>query len=94
MSNPATDRGSWMGSIRARVAVLAFLVLALLVGCGIAFISVFGNRVSAIVEETKTSLSSTAESMARDYVTRFSSAIAASLWRARIRRHPMTCYLL
>jgi signal transduction histidine kinase len=71
MSNPATDRGSWMGSIRARVAVLAFLVIALLVGCGMAFISVFGNRVSTIVEETKTSLSSAAESMARDYARDF-----------------------
>jgi signal transduction histidine kinase len=67
MSNPATDRGSWMGSIRTRVAVLAFLVIALLVGCGIAFVSVLGNRMSTIVEETKSRLSASTQAMARDY---------------------------
>src|ERR1700686_4587394 len=79
MSNPATDRGSWIGSIRTRVAVLAFLVLVLLVGCGIAFVSVLGNRMSAIVEETKSRLSASTQAMARDYARDFPAQSQPSL---------------
>jgi signal transduction histidine kinase len=79
MSNPATDRGSWIGSIRTRVAVLAFLVLALLVGCGIAFVSVLGNRMSTIVEETKSRLSASTQAMARDYARDFPAQSQPSL---------------
>jgi signal transduction histidine kinase len=56
-----------MGSIRTRVAALAFLVIALLVGCGIAFVSVLGNRTSAVVEETKSRLASSAQAMVHGY---------------------------
>lgn len=67
MSNPATDRGSWMRSIRTRVVVLAFLVIALMVGCAIAFVSVLGNRMGTVVEETESRLSASTQAMARDY---------------------------
>jgi signal transduction histidine kinase len=67
MSTLSTDRASWLGSIRTRVAILAFLVIALLIGCGLAFVSVLGNRESALTEEAKSHLSSTALAMARDY---------------------------
>src|SRR5437867_6701940 len=67
MSTLSIDRASWLGSIRIRVVILAFLVIALLIGCGLAFVSVLGNRESAITEETKTHLSSAALAMARDY---------------------------
>jgi signal transduction histidine kinase len=68
MSTPSIDRASWLESIRTRVVVLALLVVALLVGAGLAFISVLGNRESVITEDTKNHLSSAALAMGREYV--------------------------
>ena len=67
MSTLSLDRTSWLGSIRTRVAILAFLVVAVLIGGGVAFVSVLGNRESAIIEEAKNHLLSAALGMARDY---------------------------
>ncbi len=49
------------------MAILAFLVVAVLIGGGVAFVSVLGNRESAIIEEAKNHLLSAALGMARDY---------------------------
>jgi signal transduction histidine kinase len=62
------DRSSWLGSIRMRVLVLALLVVALLIGCGFAFVLVLANREGAITAETEHHLSSAALAMTRDCV--------------------------
>jgi hypothetical protein len=50
-----------------RVALLALLVIALLIGCGFAFVLILQNRESAVTADTQQHLSSLAVTIARDY---------------------------
>jgi signal transduction histidine kinase len=67
MTNGPTKRVSWLGSVRARVAILASLVIALLIGCGFAFVLILQNRQSAVTGETQRHLSTLAFKIAHDY---------------------------
>jgi signal transduction histidine kinase len=67
MTNWQTQRIWWLGSVRTRVAILASLVIALLIGCGFAFFSILQNRLSAVTGDTQRRLSALAVTMARDY---------------------------
>jgi signal transduction histidine kinase len=67
MTNWQTQRIWWLGSIRTRVAILASLVIALLIGGGFAFVLILQNRQSAVTGDTQRRLSALAVTMARDY---------------------------
>jgi len=67
MTNWQTQRIWWLGSVRTRVAILASLVIALLVGCGFAFFLILQNRQSAVTGDTQRRLSAVAAMIARDY---------------------------
>lgn len=67
MTNWQTQRIWWLGSVRARVAILASLVVVLLIGCGFAFVLILQNRQSAVTGETQRHLSSLAFKIAHDY---------------------------
>ena len=67
MTNWQTQRIWWLGSVRTRVAILASLVIALLIGCGFAFVLILQNRQSAVTGDTHRRLSALAVTMARDY---------------------------
>jgi signal transduction histidine kinase len=67
MINGPTKRIPRLGSVRARVAILASLVIALLIGCGFAFVLILQNRQSAVTGETQRHLSSLAFKIAHDY---------------------------
>ena len=67
MKNGQTQRMSWLGSLRTRVAILALLVIVLLLGCGFAFVLVLQNRQSVVTGDAQRHLSALAITMARDY---------------------------
>jgi len=67
MINWQAQRIWWLGSVRTRVAILASLVIALLIGCGFAFVLILQNRQSAVAGETQRRLSALAVTIARDY---------------------------
>jgi signal transduction histidine kinase len=67
MTNWQTERISWVGSVRTRVAILASLVIALLIGCGFAFVLILQNRQTAVTGDTQRHLSSLAVTIAHDY---------------------------
>jgi signal transduction histidine kinase len=67
MTNWRTQRIWWLGSVRTRVAILASLVIALLIGCGFAFVLILQNRQSAVTGDTQRRLSTLAVTIARDY---------------------------
>jgi two-component system, NtrC family, sensor histidine kinase HydH len=67
MTNWQTQRIWWLGSVRTRVAILASLVIALLIGCGFAFVLILQNRQSAVTGDTQRRLSALAVTMVRDY---------------------------
>jgi signal transduction histidine kinase len=69
MTNWQTQRIWWLGSVRTRVAILASLVIALLIGCGFAFVLILQNRQSAVTGDTQRRLSALAVTIARDYST-------------------------
>jgi signal transduction histidine kinase len=67
MTKGPTKRISLLGSVRARVAILASLVIALLIGCGFGFVLILQNRQSAVTGDTQRHLSSLAVKIAHDY---------------------------
>jgi signal transduction histidine kinase len=67
MTNWQTERIWWLGSVRTRVAILASLVIALLIGCGFAFVLILRNRQSTVTGDTHRRLSALAVTIARDY---------------------------
>src|ERR1700691_1790724 len=67
MTNWQTQRIWWLGSVRTRVAILASLVIALLIGCGFAFVLILQNRQSAVTGVCTRHLSALAVTIARDY---------------------------
>jgi signal transduction histidine kinase len=67
MMNWQTQRIWWLGSVRTRVAILASLVIALLIGCGFAFVLILQNRQSTVTGDTQRRLSALAVTIARDY---------------------------
>jgi signal transduction histidine kinase len=67
MTNWQIQRIWWLGSVRTRVAILASLVIALLIGCGFAFVLILQNRQSAVTGDTQRRLSALAVTIARDY---------------------------
>jgi signal transduction histidine kinase len=67
MINWQTQRIWWLGSVRTRVAILASLVIALLIGCGFAFVLILQNRQSAVTGDTQRRISALAVTIARDY---------------------------
>jgi len=67
MTNCRHNEFGWLGSVRTRVAILASLVIALLIGCGFAFFLILQNRQSAVTEDTQRHLSALAVYDSCDY---------------------------